>query len=149
MRERILHVMKTLGKTQKEFANELCVAEGTLSSIFNGRTKPSANIVSSIHECYPEISVLWLMFGEGDMYGAGSSAPADGQSPATGASQSGATALPQGTKMPLQPSLFDPAQMPLYFDAVKNADKPQRKITEIRIFFDDGTFEVFEPKVKG
>ena len=29
---------------------------------------------------------------------------------------------------------------------VKYIDKPQRKITEIRIFFSDGTFETFEPK---
>ena len=29
---------------------------------------------------------------------------------------------------------------------VKNIDKPQRKITEIRIFFDDQTWETFLPK---
>ena len=31
---------------------------------------------------------------------------------------------------------------------VKFIDKPQRKITEIRIFYDDQTFDVFEPKKK-
>ena len=31
---------------------------------------------------------------------------------------------------------------------VKFLDKPQRKITEIRIFYDDQTFDVFEPKKK-
>ena len=39
--------MKTLGLTQKEFAAKLCVAEGTLSSIFNGRTKPTNNLVQA------------------------------------------------------------------------------------------------------
>ena len=28
-------------------------------------------------------------------------------------------------------------------ETIKYIDKPQRKIIEIRIFFDDGTFEVF------
>jgi hypothetical protein len=28
-------------------------------------------------------------------------------------------------------------------EVVKYIDKPQRKITEIRVFFDDGTYEVF------
>ena len=84
--------MKRTGKNQKEFADELCVAPATLSGIFKGTTKPSTNIVASIHERFPEISVPWLMFGEGDMYvsavdtvpadssvPAGSSAPADMQ----------------------------------------------------------------------
>ena len=31
---------------------------------------------------------------------------------------------------------------------IKIVDKPQRKITEIRIFYDDQTFDVFEPKKK-
>ena len=30
--------------------------------------------------------------------------------------------------------------------AVKYVDKPQRKITEIRIFYDDQTWETFVPK---
>ena len=34
-------------------------------------------------------------------------------------------------------------QIPVVREVVKYVDKPQRKITEIRIFFDDGTFEVF------
>ena len=29
---------------------------------------------------------------------------------------------------------------------VKYVDKPSRKITEIRVFFDDGTYETFEPQ---
>jgi len=29
---------------------------------------------------------------------------------------------------------------------VKYIDKPERRITEIRIFFDDQTWETFEPK---
>jgi len=31
-------------------------------------------------------------------------------------------------------------------DLVKKINKPQRSITEIRIFFDDQTFESFVPK---
>ena len=34
-------------------------------------------------------------------------------------------------------------QIPVVREIVKYVDKPSRKITEIRIFFDDGTFEVF------
>ena len=34
-------------------------------------------------------------------------------------------------------------QIPIVREVVKYIDKPQRRITEIRIFFDDGTYEVF------
>lgn len=52
------------------------------------------------------------------------------------------------------PSLFDPVQMRGVNNTPKNMahaevkfiDKPQRKITEIRIFYDDQTWETFVPK---
>lgn len=57
-----------------------------------------------------------------------------------------------------QPSRYDAQQrqqaydqeqqnrIDLNFPSEKNFDKPKRKITEIRIFFSDGTYETFEPK---
>ena len=55
---------------------------------------------------------------------------------------------------PASPSLFDQPQMHgvkrtpknVANAAVKIVDKPQRKITEIRIFYDDQTWETFVPK---
>ena len=55
---------------------------------------------------------------------------------------------------PTSPSLFDQPQMQgvnrtpknIAQAAVKYVDKPQRKITEIRIFYDDQTWETFVPK---
>ena len=42
--------MKYQGMSQKEFASTLCIAEGTLSGIFTGRTRPTNNIVNAIHD---------------------------------------------------------------------------------------------------
>lgn len=39
-------------------------------------------------------------------------------------------------------SMQDPNEL------AKNIDRPQRKIKEIRVFFDDGTFEAFSPSSK-
>ena len=36
MKDRIYQLMKQQGMSQKQFANELCVGEATLSSIFTG-----------------------------------------------------------------------------------------------------------------
>ncbi|MBQ2362909.1 MAG: helix-turn-helix transcriptional regulator, partial [Bacteroidaceae bacterium] len=50
MKDRIRQLMLDQAMSQKSFASELCIAEATLSGIFNGRTRPSNQIVSSIHE---------------------------------------------------------------------------------------------------
>ena len=68
MKDRIRQLMLDKAMSQKSFAAELCIAEATLSGIFNGRTRPTNQTVSAIHECFPEVNVMWLMFGEGDMY---------------------------------------------------------------------------------
>lgn len=60
----------------------------------------------------------------------------------------------EGSDSPTSPSLFDQPQAHgvkrtpknIANAAVKFVDKPQRKITEIRIFYDDQTWETFVPK---
>ena len=51
-----------------QFADKCRIPRPTLSQILNGRNKKiSDELISKIHEAYPRLSVLWLMFGEGDM----------------------------------------------------------------------------------
>lgn len=134
MKDRIYQLMKKQNMTQKEFANELCIAEGTLSSIFSGRTKPSNNIVYSIHERFPEVSISWLMFGEGEMDKV--EVPSNSQ---------GIQSTPTPPVTPTTPDLFQNTnlqQNPVK-EIIQYIEKPQRQITEIRVFFDDGTYQTF------
>jgi hypothetical protein len=41
-----------------------------------------------------------------------------------------------------------PAPKPVLREAAINLDKKTRRIKEIRVFFDDGTFETFTPSAK-
>lgn len=51
-----------------QFADSCSIPRPTLSQLLNGRNKKvSDELISKIHETYPNLSVLWLMFGEGDM----------------------------------------------------------------------------------
>lgn len=51
-----------------QFADNCRIARPTLSQLLNGRNKKvSDEVISKIHEAYPRLSVLWLMFGEGAM----------------------------------------------------------------------------------
>lgn len=172
MKDRIRQLMLDKGMSQKTFANELCIAEATLSGIFNGRTRPTHLTINAIHECFPEVNISWLMFGEGEMYSA--LAPANvSESDAPAASEASdepvdlfsfsssassytdhAHGMPESAIVPEQqfgsasPSKTVQGlqmQAPQIQYIEKYIDKPRRKITEIRIFFDDGTYETFTP----
>ena len=51
-----------------QFADTCNIPRPTMSQILNGRNKKiSDELISKIHIAYPHLSVLWLMFGEGEM----------------------------------------------------------------------------------
>ncbi len=150
MKDRISALMKHMGMSQKDFANEICISPGTLSSIFSGRNKPTLNTLNNIHERFPEVNMDWLMNGKGEMFG--STAPV---SPQFESNNEGSQIAPSsGSGLPIQPGFMDhlatSQQMPPQTSNLtlegKIFDKPSRKIAEIRVFYDDGTYEIFSPK---
>ncbi len=110
-------------------------------------------MIESIHDQIPTISVEWIMFGKEPMYV---------NEKAETLSSSSEKLDPSSSLLDVQPSavaptLFDShevisrspqSQLPVNAakTIVKYIDKPQRQITEIRIFYDDQTWETFEPK---
>lgn len=50
------------------FADNCKIPRPTLSQLLNGRNKKvSDELINKIHVAYPDLSMLWLMFGEGNM----------------------------------------------------------------------------------
>lgn len=140
--------------TQQTFAQFIQMSPASLSSVFNGRTKPTLNIVEAIKQKIPAISTDWLMFGRGQMY-------TDGVSVEENASTADFSKLEAEPQLdfddsPAAPSaqmLFETEHQSRQFgspkaekEILKNLDKKPRQITEIRIFFDDQTWESFVPK---
>ncbi|MEZ3591276.1 MAG: helix-turn-helix domain-containing protein [Muribaculaceae bacterium] len=65
---RIKIFMNYLGIANSQFADTCKIPRPTISQVLNGRNKKiSDELISKIHEAYPQLSVLWLMFGEGEM----------------------------------------------------------------------------------
>lgn len=164
MKDRIIQIMRQTGLSNAEFAEKIGISTSSLSHIFSGRNNPSLDVVKRIHKSFPEISLNWIMYGEGNMY-------------ATDSGRNGDTSLniydkaPEKENMPLFENAenpentgsgqfyFDfrkekPSETPVYQpqstekEVIKYIEKPQPKITEIRIFYDNGTFEVFKPENK-
>ncbi len=67
MNNRISLVLKTKNMSSAQLADELGVQRSGISHILNGRNKPSLDFILRIIKKYPDISVNWLLFGEGQM----------------------------------------------------------------------------------
>lgn len=155
MKDRIRQIMESQKMTQQEFSDYIGKSAATLSGIFTGRTRPTLDMVDAIKVKFPNINTDWLIFGKEPMYihqpGATSEAHSDPQGvqqpmldfdhPASAtpssdfAAASSANALRSG-----QPQVIR--------EEIKYIDKPQRHVTEIRVYYDDQTWESFVPSKK-
>ena len=156
MKERIRELMESLHKSQQDFAQFIEMSPASLSSIFNGRTKPTLTIVEAIKKKIPDISVEWLLFGVGDMYA---------NHKATATSQESPT--PTSSEPMLEFDFDDEAKhsrseknadqtvnsnnsvkrtrLENKENEVKSVDIVKRRAIEIRVYYDDYTFETFVP----
>lgn len=160
MKDRIKQLMESQHLSQQNFADKIQISPASLSSIFNDRTKPTLNHVDAIVKGFPGINLQWLLYGQGEMF------TSPGQNPSQNE--------PLGGSQPAEESLFldfDSSSTPQHQPAaqyqqqshqrqvagmnmmmkperevVKIIDKPQRQITEIRIYYDDHTWETFTSK---
>lgn len=162
MKDRIRQVMEAQHMTQQTFASFIGMSAASLSSIFNNRTKPTIKTVEAIKSKIPNLSTDWLVFGRGDMYDdeqpSASSTPSQVPSavmePALDFSSGGSNDLFSQTNEPKQPaaaprqqvSIRRPQPVQAIKPEIRYVERPQRQITEIRVFFDDGTYESFSPK---
>ena len=164
MKDRIKKIMELQHVTQQEFADKLNIAPATLSSIFTGRTRPTLAIVDAIKTRYPQISTDWLMFGKGNMLESGVSGGdnvgSDSQVEAgclqvvddnMQAADNNVQVHESASRDNIQPAVV--TEQPVCKSRetvaveVKKCDTiRQRHISEIRIFYDDQTWETFVPK---
>lgn len=65
---RLKTFMESEGLSNSQFADECGIPRPSLSQLLSGRNKKISDvIVGQIHSRFPGLSVLWLMFGEGQM----------------------------------------------------------------------------------
>ena len=67
MNNRIALVLKAKNISSAQLADDLGVQRSGISHILNGRNKPSLEFVQKLIKLYPDISMQWILFGEGQM----------------------------------------------------------------------------------
>lgn len=143
MKERIQYLISQNKMTAAQFADHVGIQRSTLSHILNGRNKPGVDIIMKIHEAYPDVSVNWLMFGEGDMK------PETDEFVSGSGSEEKQTATPgnEDTENVAHVSGMVNESRGTYKTRVipysAHDEKPFRKIQKIMVFYTDNTFETF------
>ncbi|MBO5052623.1 MAG: helix-turn-helix transcriptional regulator [Muribaculaceae bacterium] len=66
--DRLKLFMSQLGMSSSQLADTASIPRPTLSQIITGRNKKISNeIFSKLHDAFPELNMMWLMFGDGQM----------------------------------------------------------------------------------
>ena len=168
LKDRIKEIMDSKHMNNKVFATETGINEGTLSLLLRGKTQPTLKHYEAIHTRFPDIAMEWLFDGKGPMYqnqapsesGADASmnhaqmaTTIDSSMPGEASPLNNAAQGIGGSSSVRSSTLFDQSGYKGGFgeqghdkNIVKILNNRQRKITEIRVFFDDQTWESFVPK---
>lgn len=148
IKDRIKIIMERENMASGAFAESIGIQQSTLSHILNGRNNPSLDVIMKIHQRYSDIKLEWLLYGQGNMAAeqVTSNSP-DGdfipslfdENPIIPAGEP--TESKNRKEMGLESSQNAPKE--IVKQEIRYIEKPARKITEIRIFFDDNTYETF------
>lgn len=162
VRGRILKIMEREGLNAGAFAESIKVAQATISQILRGRNMPSTEMFIRLHQRYPDINLDWLITGEGNMSNSIEDSqyiPQTDNHPSDKGSPQGGVLIfdENATFPPIDQSLANKRKEIASEHGISKLDEPikqeviyretpPKKITEIRIFFEDNTFQVFKPE---
>lgn len=172
---RIKLFLDSTGIQNSQFADTCGIPRPSLSQLLNGRNKKvSDEVIGKIHDAYPNLSVLWLLFGEGDMLNGGNIEtserqndeippislfePSDFEDINLGNQEIGSVQKrdanrnfrekepisSQSEEIPVQ-RVSPPSQTPQMPNISIKADNTKR-VTSIMVFYSDNSFETFIPQ---
>lgn len=151
IKDRFKMIMDRERLTAGAFAESIGVAQATISHILGPRNKyPSTEVVLRLHQRYNDINLEWLLTGNGEMSNnknetkdnKGFDYPLFADNPENSSNRS--KEIENRKETALEPPKT--ATKEIVKQEIIYKERPPRKITEIRIFFDDNTYETFRPE---
>lgn len=162
-KDRIEFLIHDKGLSNVEFSAITGIAPATISHITSGRSKPTLPILKGILNGFPDLNPEWVFLGNGPMYRINKEDHQDEQSSVSPVDTPDLfSSLPQNEK-PFVGMNQNGKNNQVNSKMVNSADLKdvirdsmvaamglrKRQIVEVRIFFDDGTYEAFStPKAK-
>ncbi len=154
--ERLEAYKEYTGLTNSQFADKAGIPRPTLSQFLNGRNKRlSDDLANKLHTTYPDLNILWLLFGEGDMLVDGNFEISEGKNGQNkGLFDDEPTDFQEeiSTEIPI---IESPQKETNEKKAINIPDidrnqsviptNPTKKIKSIMVFYSDNSYEMFPP----
>ena len=159
--------MDSIHVQSSQFADMCEIPRPSFSQLLSGRNqKVSDTLIRKIHAAYPELSVMWLMFGEGPMLSiheknedkdphqseksvkdsSKSSVSLDNDQENTGYSTLNALNSAQNRpNSSIYQQLEDNKKILELQLQIEKMQKNPRRVAQITVYYDDSTFETFIP----
>lgn len=142
--ERIRYIMDSLQLTPSSFAEKMNMAPSRIINIFKGRNNPSLEVVYSICRFFPDWSYSWILFGEGEPMVKDNQQLDILSSDLFDTSYQNNVGVNNNRLPSLDASTAIHKEIRLLREELKKTEADERKVQEIRIFYTDGSFEVFK-----
>lgn len=158
--ERVRYMMESMELNATAFATEAGITPSVISHMLNGRNRPTIETLNNIIAAYPSWSYEWLLFGkgapkreeeksvttslEGTLFGSyegGGASSLQLAQPVQRELTSEHTSQSQGAPFPFTREEVEQIRQMLH-----QPDAPEREVHEIRIFYSDGSYEIFVPQ---
>lgn len=151
--------MDYLQISNSQFADQCGIPRPSLSQLLNGRNKKISDVlVKQIHDQFPRLSIVWLLFGEGDMLvpteinSALASDTSKFLDDDTETNENGKE-IDLNQSQNMAKSLYSSAfsggsNMLKKENEIENLAKNPRKVVSITVFYDDNSYETFQPAKK-
>lgn len=168
--QRLKQFIASTGLSPTQFADKAMIPRPSLSQMLHGRNKSINNqILSKLDEAFPELDIVWLLFGRGTMHNSANIEFSEPQNAAPEASTS--TQAPDAQQVTSASDIISRYQRqtpngisgdekpssPTWHasvicespnaDVIKKvqADTKGKKITSIIVLYSDNSFETFNP----
>ena len=149
IKDRFKMIMDREQLTAGAFAASIEVAQATISHILASRNNPSTEVILKLHKRYNDINLEWLLTGKGNMSNNSPSVENNGfDYPLFADNPENPSNEPSTPENRKEIALEAPVNTPkeIVKQEIIYKERPPKKITEIRIFFDDNTYETFKPE---
>lgn len=134
MNQRLLQFLNAENISQAQFADRLGVARASVSHILAGRNRPGFDFLERMANCYPSLSLEWMISGKGKMYKTGN------EQVAPSLWDDGQEASEQFAKQEILDEKAPIIESKSLDKSTQHAIK-QRSISRIVVFYDDNTFQ--------
>ena len=140
---RLEYILEFYELTASAFADKIGVQRSSLSHLLSGRNKPSLDFILKVKEAFPTLEFDWLLKGEGSFSSENMQQNFQGDMTNPATKDSGIPPSDSFSNMTKErnDNLTPPSEKNNFMHIIAGND-----ITQIIVFYQDGTFTNFKPR---